>query len=193
VTIACGDLLPNDINIIIHLRTSTLPLPHTSRKALHVQSRSYWAPANIGPYSQATSMPISSHADIDSTMSAVSIAGQIPLIPSTMTLPSPTASGSDLKNFKFQTVLSLQHLFRIGIAMSVSWFTGTVAYLPSSQSTSLSSSTRAAVAGQAWDAIHARPSDDDDDDQDSNSQSRDLWEEKHYAGLSSLRMRDMTR
>lgn len=42
------------------------------RKGLHVQSRSYWAPANIGPYSQA----ISSDAD-----GLVYLAGQIPLIP----------------------------------------------------------------------------------------------------------------
>jgi diphthine-ammonia ligase len=26
---------------------------HTGRQALHVQGLSYWAPANIGPYSQA--------------------------------------------------------------------------------------------------------------------------------------------
>ncbi|TPX35682.1 hypothetical protein SmJEL517_g01903 [Synchytrium microbalum] len=47
------------------------------RDSMHVQSISYWAPANVGPYSQAT--------QIDDT---IYIAGQIGLTPHTMTLPA---------------------------------------------------------------------------------------------------------
>ena len=67
------------------------------RKALHVQSRSYWAPANIGPYSQAVSAPLSktrlAGEAIDGDVNddnieqiIVHMAGQIPLVPSTMDL-----------------------------------------------------------------------------------------------------------
>lgn len=52
-------------------------------EALHVQSRSFWAPANIGPYSQAISVP----SRKGSNDRSVYIAGQIPLIPATMLLP----------------------------------------------------------------------------------------------------------
>jgi hypothetical protein len=76
--------------------------------------------------------------------------------------------------------------------MSVSWFTGTVAYLPSPQSPSndpppLSSSIRARIAGQAWTAIHARPQSNDSSASDfADDKPRDLWEEKYYAGLASM-------
>lgn len=46
--------LPSGLNIKIDcLAYSGDP---SSRKALHVQGLSYWAPANIGPYSQAVSV-----------------------------------------------------------------------------------------------------------------------------------------
>ncbi|TPX49371.1 inorganic diphosphatase [Synchytrium endobioticum] len=48
-----------------------------NREYMHVQSISYWAPANIGPYSQATS-----------THATLYVAGQIGLTPQTMTRPS---------------------------------------------------------------------------------------------------------
>jgi hypothetical protein len=55
---ACvGSNLPFPIKIQIDL----MAIKHISkddsskpRKTMHVQSMSYWAPANIGPYSQAT-------------------------------------------------------------------------------------------------------------------------------------------
>lgn len=65
------------------------------RFGLHVQSRSYWAPANIGPYSQAVS-----------TGGKVFVAGQIGLIPSSLSLPIP-------KSFLQEAILSLQHIRRI--------------------------------------------------------------------------------
>ncbi|KAJ7684045.1 hypothetical protein B0H17DRAFT_1226051 [Mycena rosella] len=70
------------------------------RHALHVQSLSYWAPANIGPYSQAIM------AD-----NRVFISGQIGLIPSSLSLPSP-------QSLALETALSLQHVNRVTEAVS---------------------------------------------------------------------------
>ncbi|KAG8866931.1 hypothetical protein FRC20_007153 [Serendipita sp. 405] len=70
-----------------------------TRSALHVQGISYWAPANIGPYSQAIS--------VDKT---TFISGQIGLVPSAMSLPTP-------RDFRKEMVLSLQHINRITEAL----------------------------------------------------------------------------
>ncbi|KAI9001096.1 hypothetical protein BD414DRAFT_452111 [Trametes punicea] len=67
----------------------------SARQALHVQGLSYWAPANIGPYSQAIV------AD-----ERIFISGQIGLVPSSLTLPSPQSLG-------FETALAFQHVHRI--------------------------------------------------------------------------------
>lgn len=68
------------------------------RHTMHVQSISHWAPANIGPYSQAVRV-----GDI------ISVAGQIPLVPGSMTI-------LDL-NIKRQCRLTLRHIDRIVKAM----------------------------------------------------------------------------
>lgn len=65
------------------------------RRGLHVQGLSYWAPANIGPYSQAIIA--------DDT---IFISGQIGMIPSTLQLPSPPS-------FPREAALSFQHASRI--------------------------------------------------------------------------------
>ncbi|BGP19946.1 hypothetical protein JCM10213v2_008077 [Rhodosporidiobolus nylandii] len=78
------------------------------RKALHVQSLSYWAAANIGPYSQAVK-----------TSSRLYIAGQIPLIPVSLTLPPSSSSPST--SFSYHASLSLQHLRRIVDSAAPSW------------------------------------------------------------------------
>lgn len=44
--------LPKDINVQLDCIAYAEEAP-TDREALHVQGLSYWAPANIGPYSQA--------------------------------------------------------------------------------------------------------------------------------------------
>ncbi|KAJ7129533.1 hypothetical protein C8R44DRAFT_700368 [Mycena epipterygia] len=72
----------------------------TERHALHVQSLSYWAPANIGPYSQAIMVD-----------NRVFISGQIGLIPSSLSLPSP-------RSLALETALSLQHVNRVVNAVS---------------------------------------------------------------------------
>lgn len=69
---------------------------HDDRRALHVQSRSYWAPASIGPYSQASKVG-----------SRTTIAGQIGLVPATMQLVADPIE---------QAVLALQHTRRIVLA-----------------------------------------------------------------------------
>ncbi|KAK0490842.1 hypothetical protein IW261DRAFT_1434391 [Armillaria novae-zelandiae] len=69
------------------------------RQALHVQSLSYWAPANIGPYSQAI---ISDER--------VFISGQIGLVPSSLSMPSPPS-------LALETILSIQHVDRIVTAL----------------------------------------------------------------------------
>ncbi|GAA5846650.1 hypothetical protein JCM9279_003396 [Rhodotorula babjevae] len=74
------------------------------RKALHVQGLSYWAPANIGPYSQAVL-----------TANRLLTAGQIPLLPSTLTLPSPAPSSPD-HGFSHAAALAMQHVHRIADA-----------------------------------------------------------------------------
>ena len=53
---ACIQLnLPDDIAMLVDcLVYSPSNREASSREAMHVQSISHWAPANIGPYSQAT-------------------------------------------------------------------------------------------------------------------------------------------
>lgn len=75
-----------------YLQLSVIVLVDASKKTgLHVQGRSYWAPANIGPYSQTI---------IDETLTAT-LSGQIPLVPATMELSNESSL--------FNAVLSLQH------------------------------------------------------------------------------------
>ncbi|CAL1676967.1 unnamed protein product [Lasius platythorax] len=68
------------------------------RHTMHVQSISHWAPANIGPYSQAARV-----GDI------ILVAGQIPLVPGNMNLLD--------MNIKRQCRLTLRHIDRIVKAM----------------------------------------------------------------------------
>ncbi len=185
VTVSCGDALPEGINIMIHLNI----LPHSrceisQKKALHVQSRSYWAPANIGPYSQAISLPVATSSDESPEQRTVVVAGQIPLVPHTMALPPsvPTPRGCKtglLENFNLQAVLSLQHLWRIGAEMKVGWWTSVVAYLPRNSPELIEE--QAAIASQAWKMLHTR----DAESMDEEAEERDIWEEKHYAGMEA--------
>lgn len=70
-----------------------------NKSGLHVQGRSYWAPANIGPYSQAIRAG-----------GLVHFAGQIPLIPASMDLVPND-------QIQLQAVLSLQHIQRVRRAL----------------------------------------------------------------------------
>ncbi|TGO68278.1 hypothetical protein BOTNAR_0027g00360 [Botryotinia narcissicola] len=183
VTISCRSSMPLNISLIIHLTLHIPSATSSPRKALHVQSRSYWAPANIGPYSQASSLPSSL-----SSSQTLTIAGQIPLIPHTMLLP--TSSPSSSSPFHIPTILSLQHLLRIADATSIKWFTSAYIYIPTPHPESSSpspscSSALSKIAYQAWKHIHTPPS--PDSDHDSDAEPRDLWEEKfRYSNTTPL-------
>lgn len=95
---------------VIGFDDTPLPTPSSSdgegrgsignRSALHVQGLSYWAPANIGPYSQAVLVASRLH-----------LAGQIPLIPASLTLP--LAPALPKSPYPHQATLALQHVGRI--------------------------------------------------------------------------------
>lgn len=68
-----------------------------SKSGVHIRLRSYWAPQNIGPYSQAI-------VDVRSDHRQALLAGQIPLVPATMALSQASPI--------HQIVLALQHLHR---------------------------------------------------------------------------------
>jgi diphthine-ammonia ligase len=179
VTISCGDAAAANITVYLTVHTALQP---SQRQGLHVQSRSYWAPANIGPYSQAISVPVSSlgGSSVSDTSSSsgvrlVSIAGQIPLIPATMALPA----GGNEDTLPLQLSLSLQHLWRIGLEMGVQWWTSAVAYFPASlpgQEKDMSSKAKA--ASKAWTAAHAPPTTTDSDDDDDET-GPDLWDRRY--------------
>lgn len=165
VTISCGDLLPaHSGNIAIYV---TLHTGKTDRQGLHVQSRSYWAPANIGPYSQAISFPVTTGG-----ARVVHIAGQIPLVPASMELPPD--------GMQMQLVLSLQHLWRIGREVGVQWWTSAAVYFPrcaASTYSSLPTREKARLAWRAWRGAHRWASRVEDDD-DAEENSPDLWDRK---------------
>ncbi|KAK2628256.1 hypothetical protein QTJ16_002902 [Diplocarpon rosae] len=184
VTICSGSLLPPNTSLTIHLTIHNPPSARGAhpRRALHVQSRSYWAPANIGPYSQATAvpLPLSPSTPDETPTHVVHIAGQIPLVPQTMALPGQETTEDAW--FKKQAVLSLQHLVRIAQEMHVSWLTSCVAYIPHTPSSELSGLARHRILEQAWRLLHAKPNGEDEEAEEGEAE-RDLWEEKHYAGM----------
>jgi diphthine-ammonia ligase len=102
--------LPQDclvqMSVIVERKTSNFV-------SLHVQSQSFWAPANIGPYSQVKTCE-------DNTF----LAGQIGLVPSTMLL----AEGPWL-----QTCLSLQNLYKIIEVMKLDALAACVCYITDSE------------------------------------------------------------
>ncbi|CAK9440502.1 uncharacterized protein LODBEIA_P45880 [Lodderomyces beijingensis] len=82
------------------LQLSCVVLKHKGPKlGIHIRSRSYWGPQNIGPYSQSI-------VDSNSSCKVASLSGQIPLVPASMAL---STSGG----IKYNAALSLQHLTRV--------------------------------------------------------------------------------
>ena len=167
VTIGCGKGFIPGRRVLIQYTTAHSPRLGLQRaNPLHVQSRSYWAPANIGPYSQAHSAQCSDEDYID----AVYVAGQIALHPATTELVYDE-SADWRTNFALETVLSLQHLWRIGREMKVSWWTGAVAYLASGQGGDFSAH-KARLAGKAWSCHHTARQEDSDGD----LENFDVWD-----------------
>ncbi|KAF7542361.1 hypothetical protein G7Z17_g11647 [Cylindrodendrum hubeiense] len=183
VTISCGDLLPLGTNIAVYL-TAPCSKRTVGRDGLHVQSRSYWAPANIGPYSQAINMPVNvqerdmsdNPRPLETGVRSISIAGQIPLIPATMLLPAPSNT-----SYEMQIVLSLQHLWRVAQELKVQYWTSSVAYFPRSESMA-DMERNAKVAGLAWKQAHGSPEDEDTDDEN----GPDLWDLKYNPAYQTL-------
>ena len=144
VTIASE--LPQGVDVVLSIVVNFGS--QEARSGLHVQSQSYWAPANIGPYSQAI------RVTIDDDMSIVYVAGQIPLVPASMTPLSDSSRTNDHKvsrlRFLDDTCLSLQHMWRIGKEMEVAWWAGTIVFIPSSNDTF----AKAHLIFHVWSRVH---------------------------------------
>ncbi|KAJ5721331.1 uncharacterized protein N7483_009265 [Penicillium malachiteum] len=169
VTVACGDTLPSNVRVMVSFVVDLGS--RNQRQGLHVQSRSYWAPANIGPYSQAMSIPLQNE-----NSKLVYIAGQIPLEPASMEVA--TEGDSWIEGYRLRAVLSLQHLWRIGEAMEVDWWLGAVAFLTGGKEIQ----TQAQVAWHLWKKIHTRP--EDADEEDDEGPQLDAWDIK-YGGRAA--------
>lgn len=164
-TVACGNRLPEGVKAMVSFVVDLGP--RDLRQGLHVQSRSYWAPANIGPYSQAIS--ISQGAG-----NLVYIAGQIPLEPASMELVSsaPKESQSWFEDNSLRAVLSLQHLWRIGTAMQVDWWLGAIAFLAGDGHFD----EKALVAWRLWEKLHTPKDEEMEEDDDP---VLDAWDIKY--------------
>ena len=189
VTVACGDALPEGVSLMVSFILEFGP--QTARDGLHVQSRSYWAPANIGPYSQAIKIPSFSA----NGSSLVYVAGQIPLVPASMEVfqPGPIEEREYIvppgeRVFRKRTYLALQHLWRIGKAMKVGWWTGVVAFITGRDDTQM----KAEVAWEAWERVHDRELWEEDE---KHEDAFDVWDlvhggmgsfVKHTAGIQPL-------
>ena len=179
VTIACGDALPEGLSLMVSF---VLEIgPQIARDGLHVQSRSYWAPANIGPYSQAIKIP--SFRANDSSL--VYVAGQIPLVPASMEVfrPGPIEEReyivpSDERIFLERTCLALQHLWRVGRAMKVGWWTGGVAFITGRDDMQI----KAKIAWEVWERVHDRELWGEDEKHEDDF---DVWDRVH-GGMGSL-------
>lgn len=114
------------------------------RRTLHVQSRSYWAPASTGPYAQAAMAGV-----------RTTVAAQIGLVPATMQLCSGLAE---------QAVLALQHARRIVLATREwnysareGFVEGAICWVAAAEMHALVSSIWSAQPDTDDDADHAHP------------------------------------
>ncbi|KAI9142664.1 hypothetical protein BKA69DRAFT_1065709 [Paraphysoderma sedebokerense] len=102
---ACVEVaLPKPLNVLIDVVVYRRPDPE-ERDTLHVQSISYWASANIGPYSQSVKVSTQQF-----------IAGQIGLIPHSMSLPNCPATDKEVPNYRqflTECAISLRNLSSI--------------------------------------------------------------------------------
>lgn len=182
VTVSVGDCMPTGIDVMLSITidkstyTSKGKLVRSvDRQGLHVQGRSYWAPANIGPYSQAVSVKLPTEPSSGSTEpesaagEVVYVAGQIPLVPASMEVY--TARG-----FAGQATLSLQHLWRIGRAKGVRWWTGAMGFIPACDD----AADRVRIAQRCWARIHSpATSTDTDTISDDDSDDVDPWDRRN--------------
>ena len=185
VTIACADVLPRGCDVMLGVTYIQSNLTADApRRGLHVQSRSYWAPANIGPYSQAFLAPAdaaSNEGDI------VYIAGQIPLVPASMELVQ-SPSGDPASDFTYQAVLALQHMVRIGEVMKVKTWTAGIAFITPSSSQDIQVSAK--LVQNVWHRLHEAPLEDEGDEEE--AEDFDIWDATHGSGRSALPKRSLS-
>lgn len=174
VTIACSAVLPERRDVMISF-TSTSHQNSSAKTGLHVQSRSYWAPANIGPYSQAISVPLRGRAG-EEDGSLIFIAGQIPLEPSSMELPTPQAHDSN-DPFCVQAVLALQHAIRIGRVMQVRKWASTMVFLTANSTDE--ARFRGQVVCKAWKELHRPKALTQAEGSSDEDESFDIWDIKY--------------
>ncbi|OXV05832.1 hypothetical protein Egran_06400 [Elaphomyces granulatus] len=168
VTVACGDSLPRGIQI---MASFVVDLGHrTMRDGLHVQSRSYWAPSNIGPYSQSIAIPWSEISGSGTGTGLVYIAGQIPLDPASMEIAEELMPEENMwfTNYTLHAALSLQHLWRIGKAMQVDWWLGAVAFLAGEEQIHV----KARAAWDLWEIMNRQRTSEDGEEEE----TPDLWD-----------------
>ncbi|RKP29500.1 hypothetical protein METBISCDRAFT_18456 [Metschnikowia bicuspidata] len=87
----------------------------SDRLGIHISSRSYWAPQNIGPYSQAI-------VETSPSYKSASLSGQIPLTPATMDLSRELSD-------PYKAVLALQHLHRVMTLINVTKISSLTCYI----------------------------------------------------------------
>lgn len=182
ITLACASILPQDALVTISATSVKSSSAEQSRKGLHVQSRSYWAPANIGPYSQAITIPATTASGTETEL--VYIAGQIPLEPASMELHNP--HGENIPDsFLHQAVLALQHLYRIGAAVGVRKWAHVIAFITADSADVAAS--RADVARRVWQEMHkpSKSNEDDDEEDDEDDASFDVWDQQRGSGRAA--------
>ncbi|CAI5756578.1 unnamed protein product [Candida verbasci] len=104
-----------ETNINTNIQASFIVLRNIQPKnGIHIRSRSYWGPQNIGPYSQSI-------IDKQESYKLASLSGQIPLIPSTMELSTESSL--------YNSVLSLQHLHRVKNLVGVKNFASVICFI----------------------------------------------------------------
>ncbi|KAI6887634.1 adenine nucleotide alpha hydrolases-like protein [Hortaea werneckii] len=187
VTIACADVIPSGCDVMLGATYLTSPNQSTAtRRGLHVQSRSYWAPANIGPYSQA--FELQSDQDIDQD-AVLYVAGQIPLIPASMDLAwSPSKDA--WTTFAYQAVLALQHADRIGNVMSSKRWAAGIAFIVAPEAEDVRRLVQ--IARHTWTAWHDTgngAADDNSDEQE--DEDFDVWHLTQDFARSGLAKRQL--
>ncbi|KAJ4370569.1 hypothetical protein N0V83_005090 [Neocucurbitaria cava] len=200
VTIAVGDAMPEGVDIMLSVVADKedkdrkgRAVRAVQRQGLHVQGRSYWAPANIGPYSQAISvkLPTNEEKSEDQELysgEVVYVAGQIPLVPASMEVYHE-------KGFRGQALLSLQHLWRIGQVKGVRWWTAAVGFIPASGTPE----EQVRIAQEAWKAIHTPPSNaslgtdgEDDEEEEADIDPWDRLNRNHASTFNDTTYRSPT-
>lgn len=95
--------IETNISTLVQLSCKCIIKEFNTKKGIHIRSRSYWAPPNIGPYSQA-------RVEEQFNYNYATVSGQIPLVPATMDLITDEDKAMSL---------TLQHFHRIKTLINV--------------------------------------------------------------------------